>query len=458
MGPFDVIRTYCESVCGQIRWKKVRPGVAAELEAHLLDQRDAYMAGGEDESTATERAVAQMGDPVSVGEALDRTHRPRPQWTMIALTGILMLLGLILNAALKVMVHTIEYESFRPTFYLAALGIFLGCYFLDFSWLRRWGRGIYVLTLALSLALFWWVNGRWGGGYSGGTVFLSYLFLVYPLVYILFVYSLRQKGAAGVLLSLAAYVPFGVLLLSIPSWSSVLLYTLTAFGALCFAICRGCFGPRKGRLLALVLGGLVLAGVCIGFLPWNAYTPEGIDAFFRPENHRLGEGYVYLLARDVVSRSVFFGQGGAGALENAARLPRISTDYALTYFIHRYGLVVLLGVVLLLGTFLAVGLYKTFTEKSRFGALTAFTILLTLLLQSVFYIADSLGYGLVGAMSLPFLSYGRTALFLNSALTGFLLSVFRTGELLRGPLHRAARRRCLSHEDGDLVIHLKKTV
>lgn len=33
----EPFREYVENVCGQIRWKKVRPAVAEELEAHLDD-------------------------------------------------------------------------------------------------------------------------------------------------------------------------------------------------------------------------------------------------------------------------------------------------------------------------------------------------------------------------------------------------------------------------------------
>ena len=88
--PFE---TYTKKVCEQIRWKKARPAVAKEMENHLIDQRDAYIAAGDDASAATEKALLQMGDPVSVGAALDNTHKPAPQWGMLALVLALFLLG-----------------------------------------------------------------------------------------------------------------------------------------------------------------------------------------------------------------------------------------------------------------------------------------------------------------------------------------------------------------------------
>ena len=71
--PFpEPFREYVENVCGQIRWKKVRPAVAEELEAHLDDQRQALMEEGASEEDAVKETLRQMGDPVDVGGQLDR--------------------------------------------------------------------------------------------------------------------------------------------------------------------------------------------------------------------------------------------------------------------------------------------------------------------------------------------------------------------------------------------------
>ena len=52
MGPSERLRDYCREVSGYIRWKRIRPSVEAEIGDHLQDQRDAYMAAGDDEETA----------------------------------------------------------------------------------------------------------------------------------------------------------------------------------------------------------------------------------------------------------------------------------------------------------------------------------------------------------------------------------------------------------------------
>ncbi|MEL7656195.1 MAG: permease prefix domain 1-containing protein, partial [Bacillota bacterium] len=79
---------YLETVRRQIRWKRAQTYVLEEIKNHLADQKDAFQRDGLDEETAAIRAIAEMGDPVMVGEQLDRTHRPQPDWPLLAMTAL----------------------------------------------------------------------------------------------------------------------------------------------------------------------------------------------------------------------------------------------------------------------------------------------------------------------------------------------------------------------------------
>lgn len=85
----DRISAFVEAVGAEIRWKKARPLLTEEIRTHLLDQRDACVAQGMAEDEAQAEAVRQMGDPVALGADLDRVHRPRPQWGLLALALVL---------------------------------------------------------------------------------------------------------------------------------------------------------------------------------------------------------------------------------------------------------------------------------------------------------------------------------------------------------------------------------
>ena len=81
-GP-ESVRGYLDAVEAQIRWKRARTVAARELETHLEDQQEEFLAEGHPPEEAERLAVEDMGDPVAVGADLDRLHRPRPQWGML---------------------------------------------------------------------------------------------------------------------------------------------------------------------------------------------------------------------------------------------------------------------------------------------------------------------------------------------------------------------------------------
>ena len=74
---------YLKSLTEQIRTKRARTMVAEEVEAHIEDQKQDFMAHGLGEEEAESMAVVEMGDPVEAGVKLDRVHRPKMEWTVL---------------------------------------------------------------------------------------------------------------------------------------------------------------------------------------------------------------------------------------------------------------------------------------------------------------------------------------------------------------------------------------
>ncbi len=132
--------------------KRRTPAVAQEIEDHLTDQKNAYLAAGDSESIAEEKALLQMGDPVSVGAALDQTHKPAPQWGIIGLVLLLFVLGGIIQVLLLKTIpagnDALATRSAQVLFVFLPLSLatFVGMYFLDFSF---FGKHPYVLPLGL---------------------------------------------------------------------------------------------------------------------------------------------------------------------------------------------------------------------------------------------------------------------------------------------------------------------
>lgn len=451
MASFDEIQQYCDTVCGQIRWKKAKPLIEKELKNHLHDQCDAYRLAGMTEDAAIHSAVQQMGDAVTVGTALDKTHRPKPQWALLALTGLLLLAGQFFSAVFS--------GAAQPAGFLFAAAALLCCYFLDFSLLARHSLPLYLAVLFGCFFLLLVgspVNGIVHLSLAGFTLPLSYLALVFPLLFALLIYALRGHGLVGVLLCGLGYLPLAFLLLMVPSISGMLLFTLSALVLLCFALARGWFGCNKAVGFALVLVPTALS-VLLFFLWKPAYFYNQFALLANPYAEQMGRGYLQCLVRDLLAEAQMYGTGAASApaAVSLTLLDTLAPDYLLTLMIYRFGWAALFAVCGVFLLFTGLAGYALSRQKNMLGSLVAVAVLSTLLLQCLFYFATNLGYGLFSAFSLPFLSTGNVALVLNAALTGLMLSVFRSGSCFGDRIPKRITSRLFSYQNGNLVIHIK---
>lgn len=220
----------------------------------------------------------------------------------------------------------------------------------------------------------------------------------------------------------------------------------------------------KQRNLFLLL--FLLAVVCLIVLlmfyaPFRyRYGWERLYTVFVPSGDPMGSGYLSTQLKTILSHSVFLGEGTAVSETQAYLLTDASmlrSDYLLTYLTYHYGWVASGIVVLLLAVFLGLGFRKALKQKSIFGQMVSLTILCTFTAEILLYIPANLGIWLIAPISLPFLSYGATALLINMALAGVLLSVFRTGEVYRdtAPHPIFSDSKFIQWADGKLTISFK---
>ena len=78
-----------------------REDVRKELLCHIEDQKAAFLSEGMEAAEAEEAAVREMGDPVETGNELDRIHRPKMAWGMIALIAVLSIVGYLAQYLLQ---------------------------------------------------------------------------------------------------------------------------------------------------------------------------------------------------------------------------------------------------------------------------------------------------------------------------------------------------------------------
>ena len=412
----EALGDYLTAVGAQIRWQRARAPLLRELSDHITDQAADYRADGLEEAHALDRAVAEMGDPETVGRDLDRLHRPKNRWGLALAVLLLAFAGLYLQFMIYQVTGQGVFDVYarQASWLPVSLVLLCALWFFDCSLLLRGHRAAQLMAgLFLGALLLTNPDFRFWG---------LYLILLLPLPYAALLCRFRNAGTAALLLfGLAAWVlPLPALLGSsatvyLITGGTMTLLLLTAAGLGWFAGKR-----RKNFLLSLLptllgLGVLFLSGLQKG------YFLRRLAVFLHPELDPNGAGYFYLHLR----QGTF-----AGLQDNVLS----STDLMLAFLAQWKGEWVfpLSAVLLALAALLL--LRRVWKLRSRTGKLLALSALLPLLLQVGLYILYNLGYSLFAPLSLPFLSYGAGYLLLNCLLVGFLLSVVRMDALLRdGP-------------------------
>lgn len=325
MNVSDAFHRYAEKVCEQIRWKKAHSAVAQEIEDHLTDQKNAYLAAGDSESIAEEKALLQMGDPVSVGAALDQTHKPAPQWGMIGLVLLLFVLGGIIQVLLLKTIPAGD-DAFAArsaqvlfVFLPLSLAAFVGMYFLDFSF---FGKHPYVLPLCL---LLFDVIARMFGLDYGGQKWLSIgllglnispsaISMLFPLAFCGLFYRLRSQGRRGYLISGVLAVVFCLFLSYCHTFSGVVTFVFSAGILMLIAAKKEWFGKKNQTILLLLF---LLAVVCLIVLlmfyaPFRyRYGWERLYTIFVPSGDPMGSGYLSTQLKTILSHCVLLGEGAA---------------------------------------------------------------------------------------------------------------------------------------------------
>ena len=173
---------YLSELTGQIRSKKARQEVAREIQNHIEDQAKAYENEGRTRDEALKEAVRQMGNPVEVGIDMDRIHRPRTNWMVLGLAGLLSLAGLLVQYLCIYRLGTgnlyrINGDAFvRQCLYtFLGLGFMAVLYFCDYSMFSRYGKligGLFLISTVLvcKLGLVQVING--GHGYMKTVMYL----------------------------------------------------------------------------------------------------------------------------------------------------------------------------------------------------------------------------------------------------------------------------------------------
>ena len=427
-GP-ETIRDYLDTVTAQIRWKRARTVVVRELETHLEDQRNEFLAEGHSPEEAERLAVEEMGDPVAVGTDLDRLHRPKSQWKMLCLLAVALGVWLALRLVERWGVsYWSEYVVSFGGIVLLAAGLAAGIYLLDYTLLAK---------AALPLAVLLTAAAALGGRFQfqmGYTHDLGqYIILLLPVAMALAVYGLRSRGTGGLalccllgLLPAVCYLPGSPLRFLWALWGAPPVLWVSLFGVtgvLAAGVKLGAFGARRRNWqLVAAYGAAVLVCLAATFL-----LQPGQLSMSRED---------MTWAWEIVSHAKLAGMVELDpALMGDMRLELRFTGYDgyMLAVLANYGWLGLALIQAPAAAILIFGWRKLHRQASLLGRLLGTAALATLTWQAAAVLIQNLAglRGLLTCFPYPFLSDGGTSLVVDCALLGLLLSIFRGESIAR---------------------------
>jgi len=406
---------YITQVQKYIRWKRAKAVATRELYEHISDQYEAFLDDGFDKQTAMKKAIQEMGGADIVGAELDSVHRPKTNWLLLALTVLLLAIGMIVSFMLLPSTATLP-KILGIAFGLAA-AVFL--YFTAYTILIRYPKPLYnILSILTVLMLLWEIrNGFAILSYS----YTFYLLLCYPLALVGILFQLKNSD----------------------SDIKIILYGLYSCFPLILALLDKSFTAFIIILISAIF--LLLYGLKLKWIKWSKVNFIGmicILAVLALFTLFMERHYDLVTHSLLIETSSFYQLDLFSALPNAAFTGPSSTiidkqimshlyDHPICLLLYNYGI---LSVVLLFMIFslLFYLLYKTIkNQNTEIGKLLASIILMLFLIKITGTCLYELGILPGFHTGFPFVTTGGAFIVYDLALIGIMLSISRNESIAK---------------------------
>lgn len=214
---------------------------------------------------------------------------------------------------------------------------------------------------------------------------------------------------------LLVLIPFGLIMMEPDLGSSIVIIGI--FGGLFH------LSTVKAKYIAAIYL-IVLIAIPIGWEYLPSYQKDRVAAFLEPSKDPLGSGYNALQSMIAVGSGQIFGRGwGRGTQSHLQFLPEQHTDFIFASFAEEQGFVGSLVVLFLYGLII----WRCFKIIQRtsdyFGQLLVASVLLWLSIHAIINISMNIGIAPVTGITLPFISYGGTAIMTAFLALGLVESV-----------------------------------
>jgi len=362
-------------------------------------------------------------------------------WTAL----LLLTLGLVMVYSASIATaESARFTGGQASWYLARHAAFLAASVVAAAIafqvpLRAWQRaapwlfvaGVVLLALVLVPGIGREVNGarRWlplGILNLQPSELMKVAVVLYAADYTVRKHALMHSFRRGLLPMLGVMLVVGWLLLREPDFGAFVVICAIAMGTLFL-------GGMNGKWFAGLVG-LAAAGFAV-LVVSSPYRIQRIFGFMDPWADAFGRGYQLSHSLIAFGRGEWLGVGLGGSVEKLHYLPEAHTDFLLAVIGEELGFI---GVAVVVALFawlclraFAIGRRAALLERS-FGALVAQGIAVWLGVQAFINMGVNLGVLPTKGLTLPFMSFGGSALLANCVALAILLRVDCENRALMG--------------------------
>ena len=177
-------------------------------------------------------------------------------------------------------------------------------------------------------------------------------------------------------------------------------------------------------------GWFVAGGSIVGLGMWaiitlTPYMTARINLWLDPWSQRQGDGYQTVQSLIAMGSGGLLGRGLGNSMQKMLYIPEPENDFVFPIVVEELGFVGGLVVLILFALLILRGYWLALHARDKFGALTIVGIISLLAVQVFLNIGVVTNLIPNTGISLPFFSYGGTALMIQLAEMGMVLSVSR---------------------------------
>lgn len=320
----------------------------------------------------------------------------------------------------------------QAIWYTLAVPVIIGFLFFDYQKLKNWWMYFYASGLLVHLYLQ-----MFGYTTSGAKKWISLSgFTVDGTMISLFLFFLAWAGIFKRINEFHIWKKQGFLFVLF--WTPILLYMMVPnfMNSIIYFFCLlgmfACARVHKKLAINLIVTNIVAAILFMIIFIMTSHQSHlftRLFAFINPDADPNGAGYLYITVRNVLAEAGWFGNGLYNDW-NFQLLPETHTEFAFPFLVYSLGWAFGIVLCLILLIFISRISKNAFKTKELYGRLIVIGGATLFAVPTTWNIL--MGFGIVPIMgvSLPFISYGGSAILFYAAVLGLILNVYRRKDIV----------------------------